>query len=249
MPITIEVCVDTLSGAKLAQSLGADRLELCANLPIGGTTPSAGLLRKVRKAVEIPIHVLIRPRGGDFLYQKAEIEIMLADIGFAKSEGADAIVSGALTPQAGVDLEVTQQLIAAARPLPFTFHRAFDHSVSPLIALQQLKQIGVQRLLTSGQAASVVEGIQVLRQLMEHCADMSIMPGGGITPENIREILETVRPAEIHFSGTSNVDSVMEIQSKVKMGRAEQAQQKLETDPVRLRAMIKAVRAWEAAHI
>lgn len=249
MPITIEVCVDSLSGARLAQSLGADRLELCANLAIGGTTPSAGQLRAVRAAVQIPVHVLIRPRGGDFLYTADEIETMLAEIAFARAEGADGIVCGALTPQGLVDITFTRQLVQAAQPLPFTFHRAFDQCVAPVDAMAVLETLGVQHLLTSGQAVNAAAGLPVLQQLQTVSRSVSIMPGGGITPENIGELLDSLRPAEIHFSGTSRVPSGMKVKPSVRMGKEDPAEFALVTDPRRLGALIQAVRGWESAHI
>lgn len=249
MPITIEVCVDSLAGAVLAQSLGADRLELCANLSIGGTTPSAGLLRKVRAAVQIPVHVLVRPRGGDFLYHDAEIETMLAEIAFAKTEGAEGIVSGTLTPAGAVDEEITRVLIQAARPLPFTFHRAFDHCREPLKALAGLKELGIQHLLTSGQAPTALDGISLLRELKRIAGEVSIMPGGGISPANIGQILTALQPQEIHFSGTRRVSSAMIHSSSIRMGAEDHTASKLVTDPVRLEKLISAVRYWEATHI
>ena len=249
MPITIEVCVDSLSGALLAQSLGADRLELCANLSIGGTTPSVGLLRKVRAAVELPIHVLIRPRGGDFLYEPAEVETMLADIAFAKAEGADGIVCGALTPKGEIDQETTKKLFKAARPLVFTFHRAFDHCVEPMRAFTQLKEIGVDHLLTSGQSKSVSQGLSLLKQIQFLSDRMMIMPGGGVSPENLVEILNKLQPKEIHFSGSRPVASAMEYLSPVLLGAADSSETKLVTDPVRLGKMISAVRSWEETQI
>lgn len=249
MPIMIEVCVDSLSGAVLAQSLGADRLELCANLSVGGTTPSGGLLRKVRHAVELPIHVLIRPRGGDFLYDEGEVATMLAEISFAKAEGADGVVCGALTPQGRIDLDINRQLIQAARPLPFTFHRAFDHCVEPMAALAQLQDLGVNHLLTSGQAAAVDLGMRTLKALQEERGEIQIMPGGGISPENVTKILDELHPGEIHFSGTRSVESKMESISLVLMGKSDSSAKKLITDPVRLGALINIVRHWEQTQI
>jgi copper homeostasis protein len=204
MPPLIEVCVDSLDSALTAQALGADRLELCANLPIGGTTPSPGLLRLVRERVSLPLHVLIRPRGGDFVYSPAEIETMLADIAFAKAAGADAIVCGALTPEGRIDETLMRTLIEAAAPLPFTFHRAFDVCTDPLEALRVLSGLGVARVLTSGQAPSAAQGVPLLQECMRASGGVIIMPGGGITPDTIRAVL-SLHPAEIHFSGTVRV--------------------------------------------
>jgi len=204
MPPLIEVCVDSLDSALTAQALGADRLELCANLPIGGTTPSPGLLRLARERVSLPLHVLVRPRGGDFVYPPAEIETMLADIAFAKAAGADAIVCGALTFDGRLDETLTCMLIEAAAPLPFTFHRAFDVCVEPLDALSVLQTLGAARVLTSGQAPSAAQGVPLLRECMRASGGVIIMPGGGITPDNLGAVL-ALRPAEIHFSGTVRV--------------------------------------------
>jgi copper homeostasis protein len=204
MPPLIEICVDSLDSALTAQALGADRLELCANLPIGGTTPSPGLLRLVRERVDLPLHVLIRPRGADFVYSPAEIETMLADIAAAKAAGADAIVCGALTSDGRLDEDITRTLIEAAAPLPFTFHRAFDVCASPLDALGVLAGLGAARVLTSGQAPSAAKGLPLLRACMHASGGVIIMPGGGITPDNMRAVL-ALRPVEIHFSGTLRV--------------------------------------------
>jgi copper homeostasis protein len=204
MPPLIEVCVDSLDSALTAQALGADRLELCANLPIGGTTPSPGLLRLARQRVSLPLHVLVRPRGGDFVYSSAEIETMLADIAFAKAAGADSIVCGALTEEGCIDESLTRVLIEAAAPLPFTFHRAFDVCVQPLEGLRVLAGLGAARVLTSGQAPSAAKGLPLLQDCMRASGGVIIMPGGGITPDNISAVL-SLRPAEIHFSGTVRV--------------------------------------------
>lgn len=201
MSILIETCVESLSGALLAQQLGADRLELCANLNLGGTTPSAGLLRLVRDQVALPIHVLIRPRGGDFVYNPREQETILAEIDFARTEGADGIVCGALTDDGRLDTAFTAACIAACGGLPFTFHRAFDVCADPFTVLRQLRELGAARILTSVQAPDAAAGRPRLRELMQ-AGGIGILPGGGITPENIAAILHELHPAEIHFSGT-----------------------------------------------
>ena len=249
MSVLIEVCVDSLSGAKIAQSFGADRLELCANLPIGGTTPSAGLLRQVRDAVDIPVNVLIRPRGGDFLYNTDEIVTMIEDIHFAKENGADGIVSGVLHPQGAVDPDLLRRLISAARPLPFTFHRAFDQIGNAEFNQAVLEMMGVERLLTSGQAPSAVEGIPLLKKMMFASENVCTMPGGGISPENITTILDELHPSEIHFSGTKTVSSAMKYHSSVMMGREDSTDSRMVTDPDRLGLLISSVRAWEATQI
>jgi copper homeostasis protein len=202
MPILIEACVDSLSGARLAQQLGADRLELCANLNLGGTTPPAGLLRLVRAQLRLPIHVLIRPRAGNFVYTPAEQETILAEIEWAASAGADGIVCGALTAEGALDAALTAACITAANGLPFTFHRAFDACPEPFTVLRQLGELGAARVLTSGQAPDAAQGLPRLRELTAAAGTVGILPGGGITPENIGAILRELHPAEIHFSGT-----------------------------------------------
>ncbi|MBN2046508.1 MAG: copper homeostasis protein CutC [Anaerolineaceae bacterium] len=238
MSILIEVCVDSLEGARTAQAQGADRLELCANLPIGGTTPSAGLLRLVRQESRLPIHVLVRARGGDFLYTETEVETMLADIRLAKNEGADGIVCGALSARGRVDEALTQRIIEAAAPLPFTFHRAFDECADAFEALRVLRELGAARVLTSGLAPDVHAGIPLLKKLWAQADGIEIMPGGGITPENITEILSSLPLREIHFSGSVRVPSGMTYQ---RTG----APPLLVTDAKRLGQMIETVRASE----
>ncbi|MGH9764286.1 MAG: copper homeostasis protein CutC, partial [Blastocatellia bacterium] len=149
--LTIEVCVDTVESAIAAQRGGADRIELCGNLIEGGITPSIGAIEMVRKNLSIPLHVVIRPRGGDFLYSDIDFEVMKRDIELVKWLGADGVVFGVLTPRAAVDVERTEDLIARARPLSVTFHRAFDMTRDPYQSLDDLIALGVNRVLTSGQ--------------------------------------------------------------------------------------------------
>lgn len=240
MAIVVEVCVDSLEGARIAEQCGADRLELCANLPIGGTTPSAGLLRAVLAAVKIPVNVLIRPRAGDFVYSADEIVVMLVDIAAAHEMGAAGIVSGALTVEGMVDVASMEKLLQAARGLPFTFHRAFDVCAEPFKALEVLQTLGVQRLLTSGQAASVQGGIALLKELMAVSGDIILMPGGGITPLNIHEILDPLPISEIHFSGAVREEIPP---MAVNMGKENVPAIRLRTDADTIQKIMLAVRA------
>lgn len=207
----IEICVDSIEGAMAAERGGADRVELCANLLEGGTTPSAGCVTIAREKLRIGLQVIIRPRGGDFLYSDLEMEAMLEDTRLAKELGADGVVIGCLTAPGDVDLERTRQLIEVARPLNITFHRAFDMCREPRRALEDLIRLGVDRVLTSGQEASVLEGLDLICELEKQAGDrIIIMPGGGLTARNVRKIVEASGVREVHLSARSNVESRME---------------------------------------
>lgn len=200
-----EICVDSVMGVRAAQEAGADRVELCANLLEGGTTPSLGLIREARKVPGIGLNVIIRPRGGDFLFNDDEYAIMLADIATAKAEGADGVVIGLLTADGAVDAPRTAKLIAAARPLSVTFHRAFDMARDPIAALETLIGLGVDRILTSGQEASVLEGLPLITELIRLAGErIIIMPGGGITARNAARIAAAANPKEMHFAALAS---------------------------------------------
>ena len=164
---TLEICVDSVESAINAQKGGATRLELCSNLIIGGTTPTKSLFEEVRKNVNIPINVLIRPRFGDFLYSKYEIEIIKNEIRMFREMGADGIVVGILTKEGEIDLENMKSFISEAQNIPVTFHRAFDVCKNPLEAFYELKKIGVKAILTSGQEENCLKGKQLLKKLVE----------------------------------------------------------------------------------
>ena len=181
----IEICANSYESAKAAQDGGANRIELCTNLSVGGLTPSRELIEKVISELNIPVHVLIRPRGGDFIYSKKEIELMLDDISFCKKAGCTGIVSGALTLDKTIDEKVTRQLIAASEGMEFTFHRAFDAVINPFDSLEKIIQLGVTRLLSSGQQHKAIDGIEMLKQLKSLSeGKLQIMPGSGINSEN-----------------------------------------------------------------
>ncbi|XP_067125768.1 copper homeostasis protein cutC homolog isoform X2 [Centruroides vittatus] len=208
MSVKLEVCVDSLSSAINAYK-GASRLELCSCLSEGGLTPSLGFLKIVRLQVKIPIFVLIRPRGGDFTYSNEEFRIMKEDIKIAKENGADGFVLGALTSSGKIDEENCKVLIDEASPLPVTFHRAFDLSSDPMDALQSIIGLGCQRLLTSGHAPDVNQGIQFIKSLIEsENRKMIIMPGGGVNEGNIKQLLKINGIQEIHTSASSYVENL-----------------------------------------
>jgi copper homeostasis protein len=196
-----EICVDSVAGVRAAREAGAHRVELCADLLEGGITPSRGMIRRARTVVGVRLHVIIRPRGGDFLFDDDEFAIMEADIETAKAEGADGVVIGLLTADGRIDVERTRALIDRARPLPVTFHRAFDMTPDAFEALETLIGLGVDRVLTSGQEVTVLEGLPLIAELVRRAGDrIVVMPGGGITARNVERIVRDARPREIHFA-------------------------------------------------
>ncbi|HMN09003.1 MAG TPA: copper homeostasis protein CutC [Gemmatimonadaceae bacterium] len=210
MAILVEACVDSVQGALAAEQAGAGRLELCANLVEGGTTPSGGMMRAVLRCVGIPVFAMVRPRGGDFLYDAAEIEVMLRDIEFAKSCDIHGIVSGALNPNGTIDEDGTSALIEAAHPLPFTFHRAFDVTRDLDESLDTLQALGVPRVLTSGGAASALEGAGMLARLVRRGGDrIVVMAGGGVRRDNAEAVVRAARVREVHLRGSRRADGRM----------------------------------------
>lgn len=196
-----EICVDSVEGVKAARDAGAARVELCASLIEGGITPSRGMIRAARSVQGIKLHVIIRPRGGDFLFSDAEFDVMAADIETAKAEGADGVVIGQLTADGVINVPRTRELMAIARPMAVTFHRAFDMTPDPITALETLIELGVERVLTSGQEASVLEGLPLIAELVSQARDrIIVMPGGGITQRNVERIVSAAKPKEIHFA-------------------------------------------------
>lgn len=217
----IEICANSAESAIMAQRGGADRVELCAGLPEGGTTPSFGEIAATRdKLNKTKLHVIIRPRGGDFCYSPAEIKIMAVDIDMANSLGVDGFVFGCLTPEGDVDTRAMKELIKTAKGKSVTFHRAFDMCSDPYQALEDIIELGCERILTSGQQATAEEGILLIKQLVEQAAGrIIIMPGGGINSMNIRKIAEETGATEFHFSGRKAVASPMLYRNhKVSMG-------------------------------
>lgn len=199
----LEICACNYQSAVNAQTAGAHRIELCTELAVGGLTPSYGLLKQVLKVLSIPVFVLIRPRSGNFTYSETEFEIMKEDIQLCKELGCSGIVSGVLNSDNTVDVKRTKQLIELSKPLSFTFHRAFDWTPNPLEALEQLIDLGAERILTSGQEPSADKGIELLRQLKTKANDrITILPGGGINIGNSK-MFKDLGFTELHASATS----------------------------------------------
>lgn len=199
----VEICATSVQSAVNAQQAGAERIELCSELAVGGTTPSYGLLKQIMKEISIPVFVLIRPRSGDFLYSDFEFEVMKTDIKICKELGCKGIVSGVLKEDFSIDLLRTQELIELSKPLEFTFHRAFDLTKNPLKSLEELIDLGASRILTSGQETSAEKRIDLLVQLKKLTENkLTILPGGGINPDNVNLFKENGFK-EIHASASS----------------------------------------------
>jgi copper homeostasis protein len=207
--ILLEACVDSVESAMAAQAGGADRVELCSNLLEGGTTPSAGMIEVCRERLRVPMHVLVRPRGGDFVYSDVEIEVMQRDIALAKQLGAKAVVLGALHPDGTIHVEQVRALMGAAHPLSVTFHRAFDFTPDADAALDTLIGLGVERVLTSGQAPMAVEGTQTLRRLVMRAEGrIGILAAGGMSEENVTTVVERTGVREVHVRATALFESL-----------------------------------------
>jgi copper homeostasis protein len=204
----LEISVESVDAAVAAERGGADRIELCSNLKVGGTTPERELLRAVRERVRVPIFSMVRPRGGDFFFSEAEFAAMEQDIDAAKDAGMDGVVLGLLTNDGRIDIAKTKQLVELARPLPVTFHRAFDASSGDLRgALEDVIETGATRLLTSGGKRTAPEALELLGELVRIAGKrLIVMPGSGLHAGNIREAVVKTGAREFH-AGLSSVAS------------------------------------------
>jgi copper homeostasis protein len=246
MNYTLEVCAGSLASALNAQEGGAHRIELCANLSEGGTTPSPGTIRQVKKLLNIPVFVLIRPRPGDFLYSSDEFEAMKEDILYCKEHNAAGVVLGILKNDGNVDVDRSSELVRLARPMQVTFHRAFDMTKDPFAVMEDIIQLGCDTILTSGQAASAIEGSDLISSLIKKAGKrITIMPGGGITENNVAELLQKTGAREVHASLRSPVGSKMNYRNDAaKMGKSgSEEYSRLETDPDRVRNFLNNLRS------
>ena len=201
----LEISVESLEATLAAARGGADRIELCGNLSAGGITPSIALMHAVREHLSIPVFVMIRPRAGDFVYSEAEFSEMQRSIGNAQESGMDGVVLGVLTKDHRVDVARTRELVEFAKPLPVTYHRAFDEAADLHQALEDVMQSGAKRILTSGGAKSALEGAAVLAELIEAAGQrIVIVPGAGISAANIEQVAQQTGAREFH-SGLSEV--------------------------------------------
>jgi copper homeostasis protein len=196
----VEACLETVASAVAAERAGAHRIELCSDLVEGGVTPSMGLIRAVRTRVEIPLHVLIRPRGGEFVFDTAEEEVMIADIHEARRSGADGVVIGALSTGLRIHRARTERLVAAAGTMACTFHRAFDQTPDLDASIALLVELGVSRVLTSGGAATAVDGSATLARLQSRWGErITILAGGGVRAGNVRRLVDVTGVREVHL--------------------------------------------------
>ena len=199
--VGLEICVDSAASAAAAEEGGASRLELCSNLIDGGTTPSIGQVRTLLRATSLPVHVMVRPRGADFLYSSEEIDTMVEDIRAIRDAGAAGVVLGVLSSDGSVDEQLLRRLVSEAAPLPVTFHRAIDVSSDLLEALEACVRCGVRRILSSGGAPSAVDGAPMLRRLVEAAAGrLTVAAAGGLTEENAAELAISTGADELHGS-------------------------------------------------
>lgn len=222
-PVLIEICVDSVASAIAAERGGAARLELCSGLAEGGITPSAGMIESVRNRSSIGLQVIIRPRPGDFCYESEEFEIMRKDIQVAKSSRADGVVFGILDSNGHVDVARTRELVALARPMSVTFHRAFDMSRDLFRALDDVCAAGVDRILTSGGDQNCLLGAETIARLVEAAGQrITIMAGRGIDETNVAGIVERTGVSEIHVGMSTHVASPMTFRKmEISMGKAQ----------------------------
>ncbi len=243
--IVLEACIDSAEAAIAAQEGGADRVELCANLLEGGTTPSAGTIQLARARIEIGLNVMIRPRGGDFCYSDVEFEVMRLNVELAKRLGADGVVFGVLNEDGSVDAERAGALVGLARPMSVTFHRAFDMTRDPYEAMEDLIDLGINRVLTSGQENSALEGLDLITDLVQKAGDQIIvMPGAGITERNVKKIVERSGAREVHVAAPMSVESRMRYRNTwcFMGGELRPPEFTLSvTDPNRIQAFVRAI--------
>lgn len=208
---TIEIATSDYSTTLAAVEGGANRIELCANLAEGGTTPGYGHIRRCREEFQVAICPIIRPRGGDFLYNDAEFDIMRRDVVLCRDLGCDGVVLGLLRADGSVDRERVAKLVEDAYPMPVVFHRAFDRCRNPFEAMELLIELGVERILTSGQQPTAPEGVKLIRELQQKGhGHITILPGSGVTPENVRWLADETGCTEFHASLRNKIKSAME---------------------------------------
>lgn len=220
MKYQIEVCIDNLESLHNAIAGGATRIELCSSLALGGLTPSYGLMKKAASISSIPVYAMIRPRQGDFLYQSDDVEAMLEDIYMAKQSNLQGVVFGALTKFGDVNLDIMTQLMREASGLGVTFHRAIDQCQDYALAIENIAELGCERILTSGLSSSAIEGKETIATMVKLAEErFSIMAGAGVSASNAKELVLNTGIKELHLSGRSTRPSAMkQISNQVQMG-------------------------------
>jgi copper homeostasis protein len=239
--MVVEIVVYNIESALRAQEGRADRIELCDNPGEGGTTPSYGTIENIRQNINLDVFVMIRPRGGDFHYSNYEFHSMKRDIDQCQKLSVDGVVFGILNEDGTIDKKRCKELIARARPLKVTCHRAFDMTRDPFEALEDCIEVGFDRILTAGQQATAIAGVALIAELIEKAnGRIAIMPGSGVNERTVEEIVSKTKAKEIHFSATVFRDSAMEYKNPgiTGMGDNEGSEFKLRTvDPARIRKM------------
>lgn len=244
--VTIEVCVENTDGLLAAEAGGADRVELCAGLVEGGITPSWGMVLEARRRASVPFHVIVRPRGGDFLYSEVEFASMCADVAALRDLGVAGVVVGCLTRDGSIDEDRMRALVAAAGPLSVTCHRAFDMTRNPIEAVEALVRCGVDRVLTSGQRDSALEGMATIRATVEAAGDrLAVMACGGLDADTIAAVRDGTGAPELHFAALATLPSAMDYRNPgvgMGAGDTEREYRTVVTDPEAVRAIIAAAR-------
>ena len=212
----LEICCSNWRSALAADLAGAHRIELCTGLADGGITPSAGLVQQCVNQLNLYVHVLIRPRAGDFLYSKEELAIMRKDVAFCKEQGVQGVVFGFLNADGSVDKQRTCEFVELAHPMKTTFHRAFDRCAHPFMALDDLIDLKIDYLLTSGQKATAMEGASMIRQLVEQAKGrIKIMAGSGVRTHFLKELMEKTKASAFHLSARVEIESAMQYRGAV----------------------------------
>lgn len=238
----MEICIDSLESARNAIEGGATRLEICSALSEGGLTPTPGFLRKIKSFSPVPIYAMIRLRAGNFVYSKEEMDVMLQDLKILKDQGADGFVFGALKSNDEIDVESCEIILSAAEPLPVTFHRAFDEVTDPFESLDTLIDLGFERILTSGQKVTAVEGLELIQKLVEKARDkIIVMPGSGITADNILKIKHVSGAKEFHASAKSKMLNFIPGGNKIELGISKETRTRV-TDKKVVQEMIEIIR-------
>ena len=222
MGYTLECCVDSVESAIAAKKGGADRIELCSALVIGGLSPSQALYRKIREQVDLPIRVLLRPRFGDFCYKDVEHEIIKEEIRSFRKLGADGIVIGTMKPDGTLNVEQMKKLIEEAQGMSVTLHRAFDMCKNPFMALEEARKLGINTILTSGQKNTCIDGVELLKELVEKAqGETEILVGGGVDASVLPVLAEKTKAKSYHMSGKISMESEMRYRKQdVSMGIA-----------------------------
>ena len=215
--ILLEICIDSYASALAAKIGGADRLEICSALAIGGTTPSSSLVEQCVNEIEMPSMMMIRPHDGGFVYSDDDLRVMIGSIGVAKSIGVQGIVFGALTEDRRIDVESCKRLLEQTEGLETTFHRAIDVAIEPLDALATIEQLGFDRVLTSGQSSTAIEGANLIQQMVQQSSTIKILAGSGVNAANVSELVQRTGVSEVHASASVGI-SETQTQGEVSFG-------------------------------